>query len=125
LIYENTKYAPGGRLQLGKLIVFLWLISVCWLTMTIVNKYPLSLWDIKNNELVSNADSNNKYSIISHVWGDTKMYSSNIKNVFWKIPLSEPSKCKDIAATCNAVSAYKYIWIDAVCMNQSCKKRSS
>ncbi|KAF1989062.1 hypothetical protein K402DRAFT_445052 [Aulographum hederae CBS 113979] len=58
------------------------------------------------------------YDIISYRWGNTvQMYHPDIPGVQWKIKLSR-RKLKDIRRLMESDDDIKYLWCDALCINQ-------
>ncbi|KAG2159534.1 uncharacterized protein EDB93DRAFT_1275572 [Suillus bovinus] len=91
----------------------------------ILAKAPLRLYDCENEVLKDQQTYLREtghtippYLVVSQVWGDIK-HQMILPTVEWPIAISDPAKWDMILAYCKADKRVKWLWMDAVCINQS------
>lgn len=68
-------------------------------------------------------DGASEFTIISHVWGETNLYSAeelNVSGINWNVPLSKKDKINKIK-NIKYDENIKYVWFDVLCMKQDDK----
>ncbi|KAG1819040.1 uncharacterized protein BJ212DRAFT_1479162 [Suillus subaureus] len=91
----------------------------------ILAKAPLRLYDceyevLKDQQtyLRETGHTIPPYLVVSQVWGKIK-HQLILPTVEWPIAISDPAKWDVILACCKADKRVKWMWMDAICINQS------
>lgn len=91
----------------------------------ILAKAPLRLYDcefevLKDQQtyLQETGHTIPPYLVVSQVWGEIR-HQMILPTVKWPVAISDPTKWDMILACCKADKMAKWIWMDAICINQS------
>ncbi|KAG1732155.1 hypothetical protein EDB19DRAFT_1735240 [Suillus lakei] len=91
----------------------------------ILAKAPLRLYDCEHDVLKDQQTYLQEtghvippYLVVSQVWGEIK-HKMILPTVEWPIAISDPTKWDMILGYCKADKRVKWMWMDAICINQS------
>ncbi|KAG2051911.1 hypothetical protein BDR06DRAFT_1022409 [Suillus hirtellus] len=91
----------------------------------VLAKAPLRLYDCENEVLKDQQTYLQEtghtippYLVVSQVWGEIK-HQMILPTVEWPVAISDPAKWDTILAYCKADKRVKWMWMDAICINQS------
>ncbi|KAG1900216.1 uncharacterized protein F5891DRAFT_324864 [Suillus fuscotomentosus] len=91
----------------------------------VLAKAPLRLYDCENEVLKDQQTYLQEtghtippYLVVSQVWGEIK-HQMILPTIEWPVAISDPAKWDTILAYCKAGKRVKWMWMDAICINQS------